>query len=105
MPWNLLHEAVNTQSENLAFPVSGTFCTSPDSMYKSQCQFSKAPMIHLKGRAGKVYRLFVYSYSKLHRLVQLYQSLYDSVHAKSGQETSLKLQYIQTEFESTLAWV
>jgi hypothetical protein len=39
------------------------------------------------------------------RLVTLYQILYDAVHAKSGQEETLKLQYIRTEKESVMGWV
>lgn len=40
-----------------------------------------------------------------HRLITLYQILHDAIHAKSGQESTLKLQYIRTERESVLGWV
>lgn len=39
------------------------------------------------------------------RLVTLYQILHDAIHAKSGQEGTLKLQYIRTERESVLGWI
>jgi len=39
------------------------------------------------------------------RLVTLYQSLHDAIHAKSGQEGALKLQYLRTERESLLGWI
>jgi len=39
------------------------------------------------------------------RLTTLYQILHDAIHAKSGQEASLKLQYIRTESESVMGWV
>lgn len=39
------------------------------------------------------------------RLVTLYQTLHDAIHAKSGQQSTLKLQYIHTERESVLGWV
>lgn len=35
----------------------------------------------------------------------LYQILYDSIHAKSGQGSTLKLQYIRTERECVMGWV
>jgi len=35
----------------------------------------------------------------------LYQILYDSIHAKSGQEAGLKLQYIRTDTESVMGWI
>ncbi|PPR07114.1 hypothetical protein CVT24_010950 [Panaeolus cyanescens] len=38
------------------------------------------------------------------RLVTLYQTLHDAIHAKSGQESGLKLQYIRTESESVMGW-
>jgi len=39
------------------------------------------------------------------RLVSLYQFVYDSMHAKSGQAAPLKLQFIRTEYESLIGWV
>jgi len=39
------------------------------------------------------------------RLTTLYQTLYDAIHAKSGQGSTLKLQYIRTERESVLGWI
>ncbi len=39
------------------------------------------------------------------RLITLYQTLHDAIHAKSGQESTLKLQYIRTERESVMGWV
>ena len=41
----------------------------------------------------------------LSRLITLYQILHDGIHAKSGQEGTLKLQYIRTERESVMGWV
>ena len=40
-----------------------------------------------------------------HRLITLYQLIQDAVHAKSGQEKTLKLQYLRTEKEGILGWV
>ncbi|KZT73756.1 DUF254-domain-containing protein [Daedalea quercina L-15889] len=39
------------------------------------------------------------------RLITLYQTLYDHIHAKSGQGSTLKLQYILTEKESVMGWI
>ncbi|KAG6854671.1 hypothetical protein C0991_003319 [Blastosporella zonata] len=39
------------------------------------------------------------------RLFTLYQTLHDAIHAKSGQEGTLKLQYIRTERESVMGWI
>jgi len=39
------------------------------------------------------------------RITTLYQILHDSIHAKSGQEAGLKLQYIRTDTEGVLGWV
>ncbi|KAI0365723.1 DUF254-domain-containing protein [Pilatotrama ljubarskyi] len=39
------------------------------------------------------------------RLITLYQTLFDAVHAKSGQESTLKLQYIRTSQESVMGWI
>ncbi|PSR83871.1 hypothetical protein PHLCEN_2v5580 [Hermanssonia centrifuga] len=39
------------------------------------------------------------------RLITLYQTLHDAIHAKSGQESTLKLQYIRTERESVMGWI
>jgi len=39
------------------------------------------------------------------RLITLYQTLHDAIHAKSGQEGTLKLQYIRTEKESVMGWI
>ena len=40
-----------------------------------------------------------------HRLLTLYQIIYDAIHAKSGQERTLKLQYLRTGQESVMGWV
>lgn len=40
-----------------------------------------------------------------YRLVTLYQTLHDAIHAKSGQSEPLKLQYIRTDTESVMGWV
>ncbi|CDO71428.1 hypothetical protein BN946_scf184909.g22 [Trametes cinnabarina] len=39
------------------------------------------------------------------RVVTLYQTLFDAIHAKSGQERTLKLQYIRTGQESVMGWI
>ncbi|KAJ7644013.1 vacuolar fusion protein MON1 [Roridomyces roridus] len=39
------------------------------------------------------------------RLTTLYQILHDAIHAKSGQEATLKLQYIRSEKESVMGWI
>ncbi|KAA1469993.1 DUF254-domain-containing protein [Dentipellis sp. KUC8613] len=39
------------------------------------------------------------------RLMTLYQTLHDAIHAKSGQNLSLKLQYIRTEREGIMGWI
>ena len=39
------------------------------------------------------------------RLITLYQQLHDTVHARSGQASPLRLVYIRTENEACLAWV
>ncbi|KZV70187.1 DUF254-domain-containing protein [Peniophora sp. CONT] len=47
-------------------------------------------------------------YDDLHerrRLMTLYQILHDNIHAKSGQDLPLKLQYIRTEKEGVMGWI
>jgi hypothetical protein len=39
------------------------------------------------------------------RLITLYQTLHDGIHAKSGQDLPLKLQYIRTEREAVMGWI
>ncbi|CAL1713268.1 unnamed protein product [Somion occarium] len=39
------------------------------------------------------------------RLITLYEILHDAIHAKSGQGSTLKLQYIRTERESIMGWI
>jgi len=39
------------------------------------------------------------------RLITLYQLIHDALHGKSGQETTLKLQYLRTEKEGVLGWI
>ncbi|KAL0581169.1 Vacuolar fusion protein mon1 [Marasmius crinis-equi] len=39
------------------------------------------------------------------RITTLYQLLHDAVHAKSGQEETLKLQFIRTEKECVMGWI
>ncbi|KAF9046459.1 vacuolar fusion protein MON1 [Panaeolus papilionaceus] len=39
------------------------------------------------------------------RIITLYQILHDAIHARSGQESGLKLQYIRTESESVMGWI
>jgi len=39
------------------------------------------------------------------RLITIYQTLYDGIHAKSGQDLPLKLQYIRTEKEAVMGWI
>lgn len=39
------------------------------------------------------------------RLITLYQILHDNIHAKSGQDLPLKLQYIKTQKEAVMGWV
>lgn len=39
------------------------------------------------------------------RVLTLYQQLHDSVHARSGQSSPLKLVYVKTDHEACLAWV
>ena len=39
------------------------------------------------------------------RLFNLYRVVWDAIHAKSGQECTLKLQYVRTETVSVMGWV
>ncbi|KAK7469379.1 Vacuolar fusion protein mon1 [Stygiomarasmius scandens] len=39
------------------------------------------------------------------RITTLYQILHDAIHAKSGQEQPLKLQYIRTDKECVMGWI
>lgn len=39
------------------------------------------------------------------RLITLYQTIHDAIHARSGQEAPLKLQYIRTEHECVMGWI
>ena len=43
--------------------------------------------------------------SDAHSLIVLYQRLHDTVHARSGQSSPLKLVYTKTDHEACLAWV
>lgn len=38
-------------------------------------------------------------------MITLYQLIHDSLHGKSGQEKTLKLQYLRTDKEGVLGWV
>jgi hypothetical protein len=44
-------------------------------------------------------------FSMPHRLVTLYQHLYDAIHARSGQANPLKLIHVRTPHETCLGWV
>ncbi|RDX42616.1 DUF254-domain-containing protein [Lentinus brumalis] len=39
------------------------------------------------------------------RLITLYQTIFDAIHAKSGQERTLKLQYLRTSQECVMGWI
>ncbi|KIJ62584.1 hypothetical protein HYDPIDRAFT_176402 [Hydnomerulius pinastri MD-312] len=39
------------------------------------------------------------------RIITMYQTVYDAIHAKSGQTGTLKLQYIRTEKEIVMGWI
>jgi len=39
------------------------------------------------------------------RLITLYQLIHDALHGKSGQEKTLKLQYLRTDKEGVLGWI
>ncbi|KAF8526160.1 vacuolar fusion protein MON1 [Gautieria morchelliformis] len=39
------------------------------------------------------------------RLITIYQKVHDAIHAKSGQGSTLKLQYIRTDKEAVLGWI
>jgi hypothetical protein len=39
------------------------------------------------------------------RLILLYQTIHDNIHAKSGQSGTLKLQFIRTDRESVMGWI
>ncbi|KAF8582823.1 DUF254-domain-containing protein [Ramaria rubella] len=39
------------------------------------------------------------------RLITLYQTVHDAIHAKSGQETTLKVQYVRTDKEAVMGWI
>ncbi|KAH7919246.1 DUF254-domain-containing protein [Leucogyrophana mollusca] len=39
------------------------------------------------------------------RVITLYQTIHDAIHAKSGQDSALKLQYIRTEKEIVMGWL
>lgn len=50
-------------------------------------------------RSFRIFIIFIF------RIMTLYQILHDSIHAKSGQDSGLKLQYIRTDTESVMGWV
>ncbi|KAH7106907.1 DUF254-domain-containing protein [Auriculariales sp. MPI-PUGE-AT-0066] len=39
------------------------------------------------------------------RLITMYQRVHDGIHAKSGQEGPLKLQYVRTQHECVMGWI
>ncbi|TFK27965.1 DUF254-domain-containing protein [Coprinopsis marcescibilis] len=43
--------------------------------------------------------------SERRRLVTIYQTIHDAIHARSGQEAPLKLQFIRTESECVMGWI
>lgn len=43
--------------------------------------------------------------SCLASIITLYQVLHDAIHAKSGQASTLKLQYIRSDKEAVMGWV
>jgi vacuolar fusion protein MON1 len=50
---------------------------------------------------------FTLCFGSLHfkSLITIYQKVHDAIHAKSGQGSTLKLQYIRTDKEAILGWV
>ena len=58
-----------------------------------------------KGKSFCGVSQFYCANDRLARITTLYQTLHDSIHAKSGQESGLKLQYIRTDTESVMGWV
>jgi hypothetical protein len=64
------------------------------------------PYDDIKERRRLVFNDQSFALSKVSvRLVTLYQTMHDSIHAKSGQDLPLKLQYIRTEKEAVMGWV
>ena len=95
-------------SASLAY---GTSCTSHGLMCKSQCLHSKTRTT-TQTKSGGSRRMHLYPllspadpFVGIHRLVTLYQTVYDAIHAKSGQDRTLKLQYLRTSQESVMGWV
>ena len=77
-------------------------------MYRLLAQSSKNPTKTCKSGGGDLRLSFVSVYLHANlpsRLITLYQLIHDALHGKSGQETTLKLQYIRTEKEGVLGWV
>ena len=77
-------------------------------MYRLQCRSTRSPTTTRMRNEGSCvcsrFRCFS-NQVLLPRLITLYQILHDNIHAKSGQESTLKLQYIRTEREAVMGWV
>ena len=76
-------------------------------MYRLQCRSTRTPTTMRMRNEGSCvcsrFRCFS-NQVLLPRLITIYQILHDNIHAKSGQESTLKLQYIRTEREAVMGW-
>ena len=101
----------NTLLPSLVYRASGTSYTRTEAKYKLLCHFGKSLTVlawMLDEGAFWVHLQLLISMINnrlLFRLITLYQILHDSIHAKSGQKGTLKLQYIKTRHESVMGWV
>jgi hypothetical protein len=96
----------NTPLPIWVFLAYGTLSINRVRKYRSQRRHLRTHMIVWRTIGGELRpECPLDSVSSQRRLITLYQTLHDAIHAKSGQEGPLKLQYIRTEKESVMGWV
>jgi len=108
-------EPVLTILQKLA--VDGLLASLVHSFRTGQCDYSVGDLgipglrhFVYKSRAQvqTTYPIFEDPYDKPNdkkRLITLYQVVHDGIHAKSGQEAPLKLQFVRTESECVMGWI
>lgn len=98
--------ALHTKFRCSEFPVSGTSCTR--AVLKCRLRIRSLTihmMIWMSGGGEALSPNLLDTTLRAARLVTFYQMLHDAIHARSGQNGPLKLQYIRTEKESLMGWV
>lgn len=112
-------DAIRVWSEKAVkkLAVEGTLASLVHSFRTGQTVYSVADLgipglrhfvYKARAQVQTTYPVFDDPYDKANdrkRLITLYQTIHDAIHAKSGQEAPLKLQYLRTETECVMGWI